>query len=112
MNHLSHFQTIIYSLSGESNRFFLLAPLHFEYLFLRGKLGLGTGMAGRFAKAPAGIYAFIGETKRDSAKEGGRPAASPRPMERPLPRDFAKRSAVPAPCGDSEVLDPLYLFEK
>jgi hypothetical protein len=50
-----------------------LAPLHFEYLFLRGKLGLGTGMAMRFAKAPAGISAFIFETKRDSAKEGGRP---------------------------------------
>jgi len=50
-----------------------LAPLHFEYLFLRGKLGLGPGMAVRFAKAPAGISAFIFETKRDSAKEGGRP---------------------------------------
>jgi len=50
-----------------------LAPLHFGYLLLRGKLGLGTGMAVRFAKAPAGIYAFIFETKRDSAKEGGRP---------------------------------------
>jgi hypothetical protein len=49
-----------------------LAPLHFEYLFLRGKLGLGPGMAVRFAKAPAGISAFIFETKRDSAKEGGR----------------------------------------
>jgi len=27
----------------------------------------------RLAKAPAGLYAFIVETKRDSAKEGGRP---------------------------------------
>jgi len=81
-------------------------------LFLRGKLGLGTGMAMRFAKAPAGIYAFIFETKRDSAKEGGRPAAPPRPMERPPPRDFAKRSAVPVPCGNFEVLDPLVFFEK
>jgi hypothetical protein len=44
-----------------------LTPLHFEYLLLRGKLGLGTGIAVRFAKAPAGIYAFIRETKRDSA---------------------------------------------
>jgi len=99
-------------LSFARNGSFLLAPLHFEYLFLRGKLGLGTGMAMRFAKAPAGIYAFIFETKRDSAKEGGRPAAPPRPMERPPPRDFAKRSAVPVPCGNFEVLDPLVFFEK
>jgi hypothetical protein len=87
-------------------------PLHFGYLFLRGKLGLGTGTAGRFAKAPAGINVFIGETKRDSAKEGGRPTAPPGPMERPPPRDFAKRSAVPVPCGDFEVFDPLYFIEK
>jgi len=78
---------------------------------LRGKLGLGTGMAVRFAKAPAGIYVFIVETKRDSAKEGGRPAAPPGPVERPPPRDFAKRSVVPVPFGDFEVLDPLYFFE-
>jgi len=44
-----------------------LASLHFGYLFSWGKLGLGMGTAGRFAKAPAGIYPFIGETKRDSA---------------------------------------------
>ena len=69
-------------------------------------------MAVRFAKAPAGIYAFIGETKRDSAKEGGRPTAPPGPVERPPPCDFAKRSAVPVPCGEFEVLDSLYFFEK
>jgi hypothetical protein len=50
-----------------------LASLHFGYFFLKGKIGLGTGMAVRLAKAPAGLYAFIVETKRDSAKEGGRP---------------------------------------
>jgi hypothetical protein len=55
------------------NKLFALALLHFGYLFLRGKPGPGTGIAVRFAKAPAGIYAFIFETKRDSAKEGGRP---------------------------------------
>ena len=35
-------------------------------------------MAARFAKAPAGILAFIEEDKSDSAKRGGRPAASAR----------------------------------
>jgi hypothetical protein len=69
-------------------------------------------MAGRFAKTPAGIYAFSGETNRDSATEGGRPAAPAGHMERPLPRDFAKRSAVAVPGGDFEVPDPLYFSEK
>ena len=36
-----------------------LAP-HFGYLFLRGKLGLGPGIAGRFAKAPTGVCVFKG----------------------------------------------------
>ena len=90
---------------------FTPSPLRFGCLFLRGKLGPGTGMAVRFAKAPAGIYAFIGEAKRDSAKEGGRLTAPPGLMERPPPRDFAKRSAVPVPCGDFEVLDPFILLK-
>jgi len=68
-------------------------------------------MAGRFAKAPTGIRAFSGETKMDSAKEGGRPAAPPGPLEDHR-RDFAKRSAVPRLRGDFEALGPLYFFEK
>ena len=46
-------------------------------------LGLGMGTAGRFAKGPAGIHAFSGETKMDSNKEGVRPPAPPGPLERP-----------------------------
>jgi len=47
------------------------------FLPLRGKLGLGPGMAARFAKAPAGILAFIGETKGFPQREaeGLRPAS-------------------------------------
>ena len=99
-------------MQGKGGRKEALALLHFCDLFLRRKLGLGTGMAMRFAKTPAGIYAFISETQRISAKGGGRPAAPPRPMEGPRPRDFAKRSAVPVPCGDFEGFAPLMLFEK
>jgi hypothetical protein len=86
-----------------------LAPLHFEYLFLRGKLGLGTGMAVRFAKAPAGIYAFIVETKRDSAKEGGWPRLVPWKDHRLV----ISRSAALSPClaETSKYLTP-FIFLK
>ena len=87
----------------------MLAPLHFEYLFLRGKLGLGTGMAVRFAKAPAGIYAFIVETKRDSAKEGGWPRLVPWKDHRLV----ISRSAALSPCPaeTSKYLTP-FIFLK
>jgi len=42
-------------------------------------------------------FAFTSETKQVSAKGGGRPAAPPPPMKRPLPRGFGKRGVVPAP---------------
>jgi hypothetical protein len=73
---------------------------------------MGAGMAMRFAKAPAGIYDFIGKTNRVSAREGGRPAA--RRVLWKDPRLLISRSAAlsPCPCGNFEALDPLLLFEK
>jgi len=55
-----------------------LASLHFWYLFLSGKLGLGTGMATRFAKAPAGITTFHLRNQKGFRKgrRGLRPASS------------------------------------
>ena len=75
-------------------------------------LGLGMGTAGRFAKGPAGIHAFSGETKMDSNKEGVRPPAPPKPLQRPPPPDFAKRTAFPVPCQNFAILDSLCFFEK
>jgi hypothetical protein len=66
-------------------------------------------MAVRFAKAPAGIYAFIVETKRDSAKEGGWPRLVPRKDHRLV----ISRSAALSPCPaeTSKYLTP-FIFLK
>ena len=72
----------------------LLSLLIFSF---EGKLGLGTGTATRFAKAPAGISAFSGETKGFPQREAEGPRPPPDLMEKPPPRGFAKRGAVPVP---------------
>jgi hypothetical protein len=54
-----------------------LASFTFDLYFLAHELWLGVGVVRRFAKAPAGYSVFRGETKRDSAKRGRRPAAPP-----------------------------------
>src|SRR5512136_877841 len=67
-------------------------------------------MARRFAKAPAWSSTFIYEIKGVSAKGGGRPAAPPWPMERPPPRGFAKRGAVPASLRGPRSMGSPYVF--
>ena len=96
-----------------SRDFCLLASLvHFRYFPLRGKLGLGTGMAARFAKAPAGILASIGETKGFPQREaeGLKPRLFPWKNHRLVVSQSAALS--PCPSGDFEVSDPLVFFEK
>jgi len=90
-----------------------LAPwFHSWYLPLRGKIGLGPGMAARFAKAPAGISASIGETKGFPQKEAECP--KPRLFPGKNHRLGVSQSAAlsSCPCGGLEVLDPLVFFEK
>jgi len=50
-----------------------------------GKAWTGPGDGRAICESTGRGYAFSGETKRDSAKEGGRPAAPPGPRERPPP---------------------------
>jgi len=69
-------------------------------------------MAARFVKAPAGNLAFIGETKGFPQREAEGLRPPPDPLEKPPPRGFAKRGAVPVPSGDFEVSDRLVVFEK
>ena len=90
-----------------------LAPwFHSWYLPLRGKIGLGPGMATRFAKAPAGISASIGEAKGFPQKEAECP--KPRLFPGKNHRLGVSQSAAlsSCPCGGLEVLDPLVFFEK
>jgi len=54
-------------------------------------------MAARFAKAPAGILAFIGETKGFPQREAEGLRPPPDPLEKTPPCGFAKRGAVPVP---------------
>jgi len=84
-----------------------LASLHFCRLFLGREPGLGAGVVARFAKAPVGISACLGETKGVSAKKG-----PPVPMEKPAPRGFAKLGAAPRPGEALELLEPFLFFEK
>jgi hypothetical protein len=76
------------------------------------KLELGPGMATRFAKAPAGITAFLGETNGFPQKE----AESLRPRLGPGKdhRLVISRSAAlsPGPGAHLEGSEPLVFFEK
>ena len=64
--------------------------------FFGGELGLGAGIAARFAEAPVGNPAFLHESNR--FRKERREACGPAlPMERPPPRGSANRAAVPAP---------------
>jgi hypothetical protein len=69
-------------------------------------------MAPRFAKAPAGILAFSGETKGFPQREaeGLRPRLFPWKNHRLVVSQSAALS--PCPGGDFEVFDPLLFFEK
>ena len=69
-------------------------------------------MAARFAKAPAGILAFIGETKGFPQREAEGLRSPPDPLEKP--RLVVSRSAALSPCPsvDLEVSDPLVFFKK
>jgi hypothetical protein len=69
-------------------------------------------MAARFAKAPAGISASIGETKGFPQKEAECP--KPRLFPGKNHRLGVSQSAAlsSCPCGGLEVLDPLVFFEK
>jgi hypothetical protein len=69
-------------------------------------------MAARFAKAPAGISPFIGETKRFPQREaeGLKPRLFPWKNHRLVVSQSAALS--PCPCRDFEVSDPLVFFEK
>ena len=69
-------------------------------------------MAGRFSKAPAGICAFSCETKRDSTKGGGRPAAPPGPGERALPCISRSAAVYPCPAGTSKHLTPFIFLKR
>jgi hypothetical protein len=69
-------------------------------------------MAVRFAKAPAGILAFGGETK--GFPQERRKACGLRLILWKNHRLVVSQSAALSPCpgGDFEVSDPLLLFEK
>jgi hypothetical protein len=69
-------------------------------------------MAARFAKAPAGISAFLGETKGFPQREaeGLKPRLIPWKNHRLVVSQSAALS--PGPCGNFEVSDPLVFFEK
>jgi hypothetical protein len=69
-------------------------------------------MATRFAKAPAGILAFIGETKGFPQREaeGLKPRLFPWKNHRLVVSQSAALS--PGPCGDFEGSDPLAFFEE
>jgi hypothetical protein len=69
-------------------------------------------MAARFAKAPAGILAFIGETKGFPQREAK--ACGLRLILWKNHRLVVSRSVALSPCpsGDFEVSDPLVFFEK
>ena len=77
---------------------------------VRAWVGRGGGAAIR--ESTGGHSAFLCETKRVSATRGGRPAAPPHPMERPAPRGFAKRGAVPGPLPDLRSIGSPYVSEK
>jgi hypothetical protein len=69
-------------------------------------------MATRFEKAPAGILAFLGETKGFPQREaeGLRPRLFPWKNRRLV---VSQRAALsPCPCGGFEVSDPLLFFKK
>jgi len=89
-----------------------LAPLHFWHLFFSRKLGRGTGVAARFAKAPVGILAFIKEIQNDSAKRGGRPAASARAFGKTGALWFREARRCPrAPVDAGNHSNPLYFLK-
>jgi len=71
------------------------------------ELGRGAAAA-RFAKAPVGILAFIKETQSDSAKSGGRPAASARGFGKSGALWFREARRRPrAPVGGRNYSSPL-----
>ena len=77
-------------------------PSLLRFIF-EGKLGLGPGMATRFAKAPAGISAFLGETKGFPQREaeGLKPRLFPWKNHRLVVSQSAALS--PGPCRGFEV---------
>ncbi len=87
-------------------------PTSLLRFIFEGKLGLGPGMATRFAKAPAGITAFIGETNGFTQREaeGRRPRLDPWKDHRLVVSRSAALSS--GPCADLKGFDLLVFFEK
>src|SRR5512139_1810604 len=84
---------------------------HFWHLFLRQMLRLGSGVAARFAKAPAGIVISLSETKGFSAKRGGRPPASARPHGKTAASWFREARRCPRAPGGWNLLISLYFLK-